>query len=34
MCLMLQVNNYALNLHLQKAQVENSISSRFHPDVF
>ncbi|GLJ15800.1 hypothetical protein SUGI_0260460 [Cryptomeria japonica] len=30
----LEVNNYALTLHLRQAQESNSIPGRFHPDVF
>ena len=30
----LQVNNYALTMHLRQAQQGNSIPGRFHPDVF
>ncbi|XP_076884486.1 uncharacterized protein LOC143533668 [Bidens hawaiensis] len=30
----LQVNNYALKMHLKQAQESNSIPGRFHPDVF
>eukprot|EP00897_Mesotaenium_endlicherianum_P009834 jgi/Mesen1/887/ME000115S00010 len=30
----LEVNNYALNLHLKMAQESSSMPSRFHPDVF
>ncbi|KAK1434045.1 hypothetical protein QVD17_10963 [Tagetes erecta] len=30
----LQVNNYALTMHLKQAQEGNSIPGRFHPDVF
>ncbi|KAL0441645.1 UNVERIFIED_CONTAM: Adenine phosphoribosyltransferase 5 [Sesamum radiatum] len=30
----LEVNNYALTLHLHQAQQSNSIPGRFHPDVF
>ncbi|KAM7508223.1 hypothetical protein LguiA_018676 [Lonicera macranthoides] len=30
----LEVNNYALTMHLRQAQQSNSISGRFHPDVF
>ncbi|KAK3011825.1 hypothetical protein RJ639_010490 [Escallonia herrerae] len=30
----LEVNNYALTIHLQQAQQSNSIPGRFHPDVF
>ncbi|KAH7286037.1 hypothetical protein KP509_33G056200 [Ceratopteris richardii] len=30
----LEVNNYALTLHLRKAQEGSSIPGRFHPDVF
>ncbi|XAR50535.1 hypothetical protein NMG60_11004885 [Bertholletia excelsa] len=30
----LEVNNYALKLHLQQAQQSNSIPGRFNPDVF
>ncbi|XP_073044093.1 uncharacterized protein [Primulina eburnea] len=30
----LEVNNYALAMHLKQAQQSNSISGRFHPDVF
>ncbi|XP_076888787.1 uncharacterized protein LOC143539335 [Bidens hawaiensis] len=30
----LQVNNYALSMHLKQAQESNSIPGRFHPDVF
>ncbi|KAL3825086.1 hypothetical protein ACJIZ3_021115 [Penstemon smallii] len=30
----LEVNNYALAVHLKQAQQNNSISGRFHPDVF
>ncbi|KAL3511909.1 hypothetical protein ACH5RR_024626 [Cinchona calisaya] len=30
----LEVNNYALTMHLQQAQQGNSIPGRFHPDVF
>ncbi|XP_022889765.1 uncharacterized protein LOC111405207 isoform X2 [Olea europaea var. sylvestris] len=30
----LEVNNYALILHLRQAQPSNSIPGRFHPDVF
>ncbi|KAI3727176.1 hypothetical protein L1987_66987 [Smallanthus sonchifolius] len=30
----LQVNNYALTMHLKQAQESNSIPGRFHPDVF
>ncbi|KAL0340501.1 UNVERIFIED_CONTAM: hypothetical protein Sradi_4566900 [Sesamum radiatum] len=30
----LEINNYALAMHLKQAQQSNSISGRFHPDVF
>ncbi|KAL8488365.1 hypothetical protein ACS0TY_024135 [Phlomoides rotata] len=30
----LEVNNYALAMHLKQAQQSNSISGHFHPDVF
>ncbi|KAL2463032.1 Ubiquitin system component Cue protein [Forsythia ovata] len=30
----LEVNNYALTLHLRQAQLSNSMPGRFHPDVF
>ncbi|KAM1812467.1 hypothetical protein ACFX11_026408 [Malus domestica] len=30
----LEVNNYALTMHLQQAQQSSSIPGRFHPDVF
>jgi hypothetical protein len=30
----LEVNNYALSLHLRKAQEQNCMPGRFHPDVF
>ncbi|CAI6012955.1 unnamed protein product, partial [Closterium sp. NIES-65] len=30
----LEVSNYALSLHLQKAQGTGTIPNRFHPDVF
>ncbi|KAH6818460.1 Ubiquitin system component Cue protein [Perilla frutescens var. frutescens] len=30
----LEVNNYALAMHLKQAQQNNSMSGRFHPDVF
>ncbi|KAJ7565414.1 hypothetical protein O6H91_02G059400 [Diphasiastrum complanatum] len=30
----LEINNYALTLHLRKAQEGTSIPGRFHPDVF
>ncbi|XP_042004315.1 uncharacterized protein LOC121753179 isoform X2 [Salvia splendens] len=30
----LEVNNYALAMHLKQAQQNHSISGRFHPDVF
>lgn len=30
----LEVNNYALSLHLQKAKDGSSIPGRFHPDIF
>ncbi|KAK6156524.1 hypothetical protein DH2020_010772 [Rehmannia glutinosa] len=30
----LEVNNYALTMHLKQAQQSSSISGRFHPDVF
>ncbi|KAL8230402.1 hypothetical protein R6Q57_000180 [Mikania cordata] len=30
----LQVNNYALTMHLKQAQESSSIPGRFHPDVF
>ncbi|KAG8388266.1 hypothetical protein BUALT_Bualt02G0107800 [Buddleja alternifolia] len=30
----LEVNNYALTLHLHEAQQSNSIPGRFHPDIF
>lgn len=30
----LEVNNYALTIHLQQAQQSNSIPGQFHPDVF
>jgi hypothetical protein len=30
----LEVNNYALTIHLQQAQQSNSIPGRFNPDVF
>ncbi|XP_021899248.1 uncharacterized protein LOC110815665 [Carica papaya] len=30
----LEVNNYALTMHLKQAQQSNSIPGRFHPDVF
>lgn len=30
----LELNNYALNLHLRKAQEGTSMPGRFHPDVF
>lgn len=32
--IVLQVNNYALTMHLRQAQQSNSIPGRFHPDVF
>lgn len=32
--LSLQVNNYALKMHLRQAQQSNSIPGRFHPDIF
>ncbi|KAJ0831205.1 hypothetical protein HanPSC8_Chr15g0664341 [Helianthus annuus] len=30
----LEVNNYALTMHLKQAQGSNSIPGRFHPDIF
>ncbi|XP_016511206.1 uncharacterized protein LOC107828424 [Nicotiana tabacum] len=30
----LEVNNYALKMHLRQAQQSNSILGRFHPDIF
>ncbi|KAL4589089.1 hypothetical protein LXL04_001991 [Taraxacum kok-saghyz] len=30
----LEVNNYALTMHLRQAQDSNSIPGRFHPDIF
>ncbi|CAH1425645.1 unnamed protein product [Lactuca virosa] len=30
----LEVNNYALTMHLRQAQESNSIPGRFHPDIF
>ncbi|CAI9260032.1 unnamed protein product [Lactuca saligna] len=30
----LEVNNYALTMHLRQAQGSNSIPGRFHPDIF
>ncbi|XP_044464860.1 uncharacterized protein LOC123195275 [Mangifera indica] len=30
----LEVNNYALTMHLKQAEQSNSIPGRFHPDVF
>ncbi|KAM3380646.1 hypothetical protein P3S68_006219 [Capsicum galapagoense] len=30
----LEVNNYALTMHLRQAQQSNSIPGRFHPDIF
>ncbi|KAI3774991.1 hypothetical protein L1987_49558 [Smallanthus sonchifolius] len=30
----LEVNNYALTMHLKQAQGNNSIPGRFHPDIF
>ncbi|XP_076889422.1 uncharacterized protein LOC143540170 [Bidens hawaiensis] len=30
----LEVNNYALTMHLRQAQGNNSIPRRFHPDIF
>lgn len=30
----LEVNNYALTMHLRQAQQGNSIPGRFHPDIF
>uniref|UniRef100_A0A2N9GYU0 CUE domain-containing protein n=1 Tax=Fagus sylvatica TaxID=28930 RepID=A0A2N9GYU0_FAGSY len=30
----LEVNNYALTMHLKQSQQSNSIPGRFHPDVF
>jgi len=30
----LQINNYALTMHLKQAQQNNSIPGRFNPDVF
>lgn len=30
----LEVNNYALTMHLSQAQQSNSIPGRFHPDIF
>ncbi|XP_024979983.1 uncharacterized protein LOC112516951 [Cynara cardunculus var. scolymus] len=30
----LEVNNYALTMHLRQAQDNNSIPGRFHPDIF
>lgn len=30
----MQVNNYALTMHLKQAQGGNSMPGRFHPDVF
>ncbi|KAJ9141010.1 hypothetical protein P3X46_031595 [Hevea brasiliensis] len=30
----LELNNYALTMHLKQAQQSNSIPGRFHPDVF
>ncbi|KAK6795527.1 hypothetical protein RDI58_008980 [Solanum bulbocastanum] len=30
----LEVNNYALTMHLHQAQQNNSIPGRFHPDIF
>ncbi|KAI3814999.1 hypothetical protein L1987_14649 [Smallanthus sonchifolius] len=29
-----EVNNYALTMHLRQAQGNNSIPGRFHPDIF
>ncbi|KAL3699423.1 hypothetical protein R1sor_017445 [Riccia sorocarpa] len=31
---MLEINNYALTMHLRKAQEGSSIPGRFHPDLF
>ncbi|KAL8158722.1 hypothetical protein V2J09_000259 [Rumex salicifolius] len=30
----LEVNNYALSMHLKQAQQSNSMPGRFHPDIF
>ncbi|XP_010937662.1 uncharacterized protein [Elaeis guineensis] len=30
----LELNNYTLNIHLQRAQESSSIPGRFHPDIF
>ena len=30
----LEVNNYALTMHLKQAEQSSSIPGRFHPDVF
>ena len=30
----LEVNNYALTMHLKQSQQSNSIPGRYHPDVF
>lgn len=30
----LEINNYALSMHLKQAQQSSSIPGRFHPDVF
>lgn len=30
----LELNNYSLKIHLQRAQEANSIPGRFHPDIF
>lgn len=30
----LEMNNYTLKLHLQRAQESNSLSGRFHPDIY
>lgn len=30
----LEVNNYALTMHLRQSQQSSSIPGRFHPDVF
>lgn len=30
----LEVNNYALTMHLKQTQQSNSIPGHFHPDVF
>jgi hypothetical protein len=30
----LQINNYALQMHLKQAQQNNSMPGRYNPDVF